>query len=127
MPTGAPFDSLLRPYRIRVDDFAGSSELPEPPQLHLLTHTHSDHTNGLDAVSFASTVVCSKDAKMMLLRHERYAERALKDRDVRAERVRTYKHLRIAPRRNEDGSINYHGARDLLVSCSLCLVFRPVH
>lgn len=124
MPTGTPYDAFVLPYPIRVDDFADSATLKTVPALHLLSHTHSDHINGLSAKSFASTVLCSVDAKEMLLRHEVYAERALHQMDMRAEKVRTFQHLKVQPRMLGDGSVYYHGSRDLLVSCVATLHVR---
>lgn len=121
MPTGTPYNSLIPPYRIRVDDFATSTQ-QDPhagPLLHLLTHTHSDHINGLSAKSFGFKVYCSYDAKEMLLKHEVYAERALQTLNLRAEKVRTYSHLKVDPLQFSDGKIYYQGSRDLLVSISL--------
>ncbi|KAI0715641.1 beta-lactamase-like protein [Cerioporus squamosus] len=127
MPQGAPYNSFILPYPIRVDDFSKSSStnssssalyatasLPSTASLYLLTHTHTDHLTGLAARSFGQTVVCSYDAKEMLLRHEVYAERSLRDAALRAENVRTFAHLRVAPQRLEDGNMAYHGSRDLL-------------
>ncbi|OJT12075.1 Protein artemis [Trametes pubescens] len=125
MPTGTPYNAFIPPYPIRVDDFStpssSSTNESQTPAvgLYLLTHTHTDHLNGLTARSFGQTVVCSHDAKEMLLRHEVYAERALRDMDLRAENVRSYAHLRIEPQRMEDGSMNYAGSRDLLRATSL--------
>ena len=116
MPTGTPYNAFVNPYPIRVDDFSAPDNLPTVPALHLLTHTHSDHINGLSAKSFASTVICSQDAKEMLLRHEVFYERALKDMEVRAKNVRTFQHLKVQPRTTEDGTVYHTGARDLLVS-----------
>ncbi|KAJ7740689.1 hypothetical protein DFH07DRAFT_838776 [Mycena maculata] len=114
MPPGAPYNSFVLPYRIRVDEFATSASQTQVPLLHLLSHTHSDHINGLGAKSFAGTVVCSEDAKAMLLRHEVYAERALHDEEYRAEATRTYAHLKLDPLVYPDGSTCYTGSRDLL-------------
>ena len=61
-------------------------------------------------------MICSPDAKEMLLRHEVFAERQLKEMDIRAENVRTYRHLKVPPRTMDDGTVFYNGARDLLVS-----------
>jgi hypothetical protein len=116
MPPGTPYNSFVLPYRIRVDDFGQSTTEDSNAALHLLTHTHSDHINGLSAQSFGYTVICSKDAKEMLLRHEVYAERELLELDIRAERTRTYAHLKVDPRTQPDGTIYYAGSRDLLVS-----------
>lgn len=122
MPTGTPYNAFIPPYPIRVDDFStpssSSTNESQTPAvgLYLLTHTHTDHLNGLAARSFGQTVVCSHDAKEMLLRHEVYAERALRDMDLRAQNVRSYAHLKIDPQRMEDGSLIHAGSRDLLVS-----------
>jgi len=123
MPTGTPYNSLIPPYRIRVDDFATPTQ-QDPhlgPLLHLLTHTHSDHINGLSAKSFGFKVYCSHDAKEMLLKHEVYAERALQTLNLRAEKVRTYSHLKVDPLQFSDGKIYYQGSRDLLVRPFLVL------
>ncbi|KAI0632302.1 hypothetical protein C8Q77DRAFT_1265751 [Trametes polyzona] len=120
MPQGTPYNAFIPPYSIRVDDFStpssSSTNANQPPaaSLYLLTHTHTDHLNGLSARSFGHTIVCSPDAKEMLLRHEVYAERALRDMDLRAQNVRTFAHLKVEPQRLEDGSLEYTGSRDLL-------------
>ncbi|KAI8978707.1 hypothetical protein BD414DRAFT_465748 [Trametes punicea] len=123
MPQGTPYNAFIPPYPIRVDDFSplppstsSSTDENQSPVvgLYLLTHTHTDHLNGLAARSFGQTVVCSHDAKEMLLRHEVYAERALRDMDLRAQNVRTFAHLRVEPQKLEDGSVHYAGSRDLL-------------
>jgi len=115
MPTGTPYNSFVLPYRIRVDDFATSVTQETAPALHLLTHTHSDHINGLSAKSFGYIVICSHDAKEMLLRHEVYAERALHQMELRTEKTRTYSHLKVDPFVQPDGTMYYTGSRDLLV------------
>jgi len=117
MPTGTPYNSYVLPYRIRVDDFSevNHQDPATTPLLHLLTHTHSDHVNGLSARSFGYRVICSNDAKEMLLRHEVYAERELQALDLRTEKIRTYAHLKVDPLRNPDGTMYYNGSRDLLV------------
>lgn len=94
MPTGTPYNSFIAPYRIRVDDFCSLSN-EATPLLHLLTHTHSDHINGLSAKSFGYNVICSHDAKEMLLNHQVQAERELDNQELRAEKKRTYSHLKI--------------------------------
>ncbi|KAF8959635.1 hypothetical protein BDZ97DRAFT_1666846 [Flammula alnicola] len=116
MPTGTPQNSFVLPYRIRVDDFATStnSDPGASPLLHLLTHTHSDHINGLSAKSFGYQVYCSHDAKEMLLKHEVYAERELQTLELRAEKIRTYSHLKVDPFYHSDGKMYYTGSRDLL-------------
>ena len=121
MPTGTPYNSFVLPYPIRVDDFVTSSNPGDrrlTPALHLLTHTHSDHINGLSNTSFGYTVICSHDAKEMLLKHEVYAERALHDMTLRAEKTRTFRHLKVDPVVRDHGKVYYHGSRDLLVSSS---------
>lgn len=115
MPTGTPYNSFVLPYHIRVDNFATQVTQETTPVLHLLTHTHSDHINGLSATSFGYQVICSYDAKEMLLRHEVYAERELHEMDLRAEKTRTYSHLKVDPRVQADGTTYYTGSRDLLV------------
>lgn len=124
MPVGAPYQSFVQPYPIRVDEFTTpSGGLATIPALHLLTHTHSDHITGLSAKSFASLVVCSVDAKEMLLRHEVYKERELYNREVRAERVRTFGHLKRDSAKMSDGTVVYANARDLLVRLSFFFLF----
>ncbi|KAH7921615.1 hypothetical protein BV22DRAFT_1132123 [Leucogyrophana mollusca] len=124
MPPGTPYHAFALPYPIRVDAFSSPDDLPPPfnkPALHLLTHTHTDHLAGLAAASFDRRVVCSPDAKAMLLRHEVYkerarcdAERAQGEGEGRVERTRTFSHLRIPPVVKPDGRISYTGSRDLL-------------
>ncbi|KAJ7474010.1 beta-lactamase-like protein, partial [Mycena latifolia] len=114
MPPGAPYNSFVVPYRIRVDEFSTSVGQETIPALHLLSHTHSDHITGLQAKSFGYTVICSADAKEMLLRHEVYAERSLHEHEYRAEATRTYSHLKVDPLIYPDGSKYYTGSRDLL-------------
>jgi hypothetical protein len=116
MPQGTPFHGLIPPFPIRVDQFDASPGFTVVPALHLLSHTHSDHILGLSAKSFASTIICSKDAKQMLLRHEVYGERALRDVDLRDEArlSRTFGHLKIPPFL-KDGKLDFSASRDLLV------------
>ncbi|KAI0059573.1 hypothetical protein BV25DRAFT_1860161 [Artomyces pyxidatus] len=115
MPPGTPFHSFIPPFPIRVDEFSSPPTLTTTPALYLLTHTHSDHVNGLAAKSFASTVVCSHDGKEMLLRQETHYARALKAMDLTAETrlSKTYGHLKIPPLRI-GGWVDYQGSRDLL-------------
>ena len=127
MPRGTPLHGFIPPFPIRVDQFGA---LPSPttvPALHLLSHTHSDHIIGLSARSFASTIMCSHDAKQMLLRHEAYHERALKDVDLRDEArlSRTFGHLRLAPFL-KDGKLDFSESRDLLVCFHYMLVRKPL-
>ncbi|KZT27102.1 hypothetical protein NEOLEDRAFT_1131086 [Neolentinus lepideus HHB14362 ss-1] len=114
MPPGSPYNSFVLPYSIRVDEFTSSPSMTTVPALHMLTHTHADHIVGLSAKSFSSIVVCSPDAKEMLLRHEVYYERSLRDMEIRSEAVRTFKHLKVEPIRRRDGQVYYEGSRDLL-------------
>jgi len=83
------------------------------PALHLLTHTHSDHTNGLSVKSFGYVIVCSHDAKEMLLRHQVFAERELWQKELRSELVRTYAHLKVD--RAQSSAAHFQASRDLLV------------
>ena len=115
MPPGAPYRGFILPYSIRVDEFTClPSDYPVAPKLHLLTHTHSDHVLGLSSKSFGHTVICSEDAKQMLLRHESYDERTMFEHGARAEKRRTFRHLKVAPLKRKDGMVE-HGGRDLLV------------
>ncbi|KAF9461155.1 beta-lactamase-like protein [Collybia nuda] len=119
MPPGTPYNSFVPPYRIRVDNFAESQDGSGQPALHLLSHTHSDHINGLSAQSFGYKVICSQDAKEMLLRHEVFAERELHESELKAEKTRTYSHLKVGPFLRQDGSIDRMGYRDLLKTVPL--------
>lgn len=116
MPRETPFHGLIPPFPIRVDQFGTSPQLTAVPALHLLSHTHSDHILGLSAKSFASTIICSPDAKEMLLRHELYSERFLRDVDLRNEArlSRTFGHLKVSPRL-KDGKVDFSVGRDFLV------------
>ncbi|KAE9393280.1 hypothetical protein BT96DRAFT_999590 [Gymnopus androsaceus JB14] len=99
MPPGAPFNLFALPYPIRVDAFSAiSPSSPEPHNavLHLLTHTHSDYTVGLQAKSFF------------------YNEHALHEGEYRAEDNFTFEHLKVDPWIGTDGEVLYHGSRDLL-------------
>ena len=122
MPPGTPYHSFALPYPIRVDNFTAIlDDLPPPynrPPLHLLTHTHSDHIHGLASKSFAYRVICSPDTKEMLLRHEVYAERSLYNHQYRAEKKKTFGHLKIDPLLMPNGQKFFTGSRDLLV-CNL--------
>jgi len=113
MPTGTPYNSFALPYRIKVDNFSTPPNQEVVPALHLLTHTHSDHTNGLSLKSFGYVIVCSHDAKEMLLRHEVFAERELRQKDLRSELVRTYAHLKVD--RVQSPTAHFQASRDLLV------------
>lgn len=116
MPPGTPYESFILPYDIRVDAFSSVVSSTRVPALHLLTHTHSDHIVGLSSKSFASVIVCSHDAKEMLLRHEVYKEREFFETDVRAEKVKTFSHLKIDPIANGDWKSSPAMGRDLLVN-----------
>lgn len=54
----------------------------------------------------------------MLLRHEVFDERFMFEHGIRAEKRRTFKHLKVAPLKKKDGTVE-HGGRDLLVIFSL--------
>jgi len=115
MPRGTPFHGFIPPFPIRVDQFSAFPGRTAVPALHLLSHTHSDHILGLTANSFASTIICSPDAKQMLLRHEPYRERFLKDIDLPEEvrLSRTFGHLKVPPFLR-DGKLDFSAGRDLL-------------
>ncbi|KAJ7597693.1 hypothetical protein C8J56DRAFT_1159547 [Mycena floridula] len=117
MPPGTPFHAYLFPHypSIRVDQFSQVRDFEPPPNVvHFLSHTHSDHIVGLQAKSFGSVVYCSQNAKEMLLRHEVLKERQFYDDNLRAEKNRTFKHLKVDPYRSIHGEIYYQGSRDLL-------------
>jgi glyoxylase-like metal-dependent hydrolase (beta-lactamase superfamily II) len=120
MPPGTPYHSFIPPYPIRVDEFTDpKNEEIRVPALHLLTHTHSDHVIGLNAKSFGGTIVCSIDAKEMLLRHETYTSRYKYDQDYQSEKNKTYSHLKTRlwiPRPGQaDAAAQCVESRDLLV------------
>ena len=115
MPPGTPYNSFIPPYPIRVDEFTDltltaptsnhplssstsqTHTTPTIPALYLLTHTHSDHLTGLSSKSFSGTIVCSHDAKTMLLKHETYRSRFVVDNGYGSEcleRSKTYAHLK---------------------------------
>jgi hypothetical protein len=50
----------------------------------------------------------------MLLRHEVLDERSMFEHGERAEKRRTFKHLKVAPLKRKDGAVE-RGGRDLLV------------
>jgi len=50
----------------------------------------------------------------MLLRHEVFNERSMFEHGERAEKRRTFKHLKVAPLKRKDGTVE-RGGRDLLV------------
>ncbi|KAL5501731.1 hypothetical protein ACEPAH_8991 [Sanghuangporus vaninii] len=103
MPPGTPYNSFVKPYPIRVDEFSvprdGSLTVAA---LHLLTHTHSDHIIGLNARSFGSIIICSWDAKEMLLRHETYQARFLREEEYVFEKQRTFEHLKYSSHPSQD-------------------------
>jgi glyoxylase-like metal-dependent hydrolase (beta-lactamase superfamily II) len=115
MPPGAPYHSFIQPYPIRVDAFATPEGDFTPPALHLLTHTHTDHINGLSSLSFGGQVVCSEVAKEMLLRYEPAAERVEFDLGKRKSKLKPCSHLRIKPT-VKDSKPDFTFARDLLVN-----------
>ncbi|KZV84512.1 hypothetical protein EXIGLDRAFT_753795 [Exidia glandulosa HHB12029] len=120
MPTGTPNYGLIPPFNIRVDTFHTPRDEPfSPPALYLLSHTHTDHTVGLSAKSFSSRVVCSPDARQMLLAMEPAADRIAVDNGKKALRNRPFSHLKIDPVTREDGSVDYSMTRDLLLALPL--------
>jgi len=116
MPLGTPDYGFVRPYRIRVDSFQSPRDIElEPAALYLLSHTHTDHLTGLSARSFGSRVICSLDARAMLLSMEPAADRIAFDKKELAKRNRPYAHLKVDPLTRADGTKDYSMARDLLV------------
>ncbi|KAF8516335.1 beta-lactamase-like protein, partial [Hysterangium stoloniferum] len=117
MPPSAPHHSFLHPYRIRVDNFTTPKDPSfSTPALYLLSHTHSDHITGLDAKSFGSRIICSNDAKHMLLNYEPASDRIAFDNGEKSEKIRPYSHLKIeTPSR---GPVNIF-SRDLLRTLAL--------
>ena len=113
MPTGAPYQGHVPPYpAIRVDAFSVPREGNyHVAHLHLLTHTHSDHIMGLESTSFGQLVVCSQDAKNMLLRAEKYPDRIAFDQKRISSEVRPWAHLRTQSRTGKKTEL----VRDLLV------------
>ncbi|KAI0309278.1 hypothetical protein OF83DRAFT_87503 [Amylostereum chailletii] len=122
MPPGAPHHGFIPPFPIRVDEFNTPQDdlMKKDASLFLLSHTHSDHINGLSAKSFGGTIVCSHAAKQMLLKHEPLRERMLKDVDLKGEERdgRTFGHLKKGPLVVGD-AVHYGGARDLLKDLGL--------
>ncbi|KAI5119407.1 hypothetical protein M0805_005950 [Coniferiporia weirii] len=117
MPPGTPYNSFIVPYPIRVDEFSVSrntSPFQAVAALHLLTHTHSDHIIGLNAKSFGSVVICSADAKQMLLRHETHWARVRKEQEYIPERERTFSHLKASPPSSDEVQANDPSSYDLL-------------
>ncbi|KAI0032796.1 hypothetical protein K488DRAFT_11731, partial [Vararia minispora EC-137] len=115
MPPGTPFRGFIHPYSIRVDEFSCSPEVPSA-KLFMLSHTHTDHIVGLNAKSFSSKILCSRDAKAMLLAFEPLKERLLKDRDLVGEERsgRAFGHLAVKPV-CVGTRVDYAGSRDLLM------------
>lgn len=117
MPQGTPYNSFVKPYPIRVDEFSTpKGGLETVPALHLLTHTHSDHVSGLNAKSFGQVIICSADSKEMLLRHETFQARSMKEEQFAAGRIRTYSHLKAKLKSTTTTQINDPDSMDLLVS-----------
>ncbi|KZO97143.1 hypothetical protein CALVIDRAFT_554751 [Calocera viscosa TUFC12733] len=118
--TTTPYPHLHLYPEILVDLFC----VPPPPNpqvtpaLHLLSHTHVDHIRGLDAKSFCGKVVCSPDAKTMILRMETAKDRVDYDRGLREQKIRRWARLRVGPRKR-DGRLMWDGTRDLLTAVPL--------
>ncbi|KIO24727.1 hypothetical protein M407DRAFT_212107, partial [Tulasnella calospora MUT 4182] len=97
MPTGTPYNGHIPPYNnIRIDSFSTPTSSGavdyKSPDLLLLTHTHSDHVQGLASKSFGLPLHCSADARTMLLRHESLQERK-KNTEPGTHGNRAYAHL----------------------------------
>ncbi|KAG8965244.1 hypothetical protein FRC03_000789 [Tulasnella sp. 419] len=76
----------------------------KPAEIHLLTHTHSDHIGGLKNTSFGLPVICSPDAKEMLLNLESLRDRVAYDNGLKGRRVQPYRHLCGEIQTSADGS-----------------------
>lgn len=101
MPAGAPFESHIPPYdQIRVDSFTGTTY--RPAWINLLSHIHSDHTQGLSAPTFSSRVVCSEDSKKMLLLVESVDDRINYDKGIITYKKRTFAALKRDGRNHRD-------------------------
>ncbi|CAE6519796.1 unnamed protein product [Rhizoctonia solani] len=101
MPVGAPFESHVEPYsQIRVDDFTNTTY--RPAWINLLSHIHSDHTQGLNAPSFSLQVVCSRDSKSMLLLLESVDNRIKFDNGVISQRKRAFAALQRSGKNHRD-------------------------
>ena len=126
MPDGAIPGGYAIPYtNIRIDDFSACEG--DATHLYMLTHTHSDHIQGLANKSFASPLVCSKDAKQMLLNHEPLKERLFRDGALKGDyrRPKTFSHLKRNPA-TVAGKVYWAGTRDLMVSRAYCHRLDPL-
>lgn len=93
MPLASPHNSFIPPFdSIRVDNFTRVEDKSIGFITYLLTHAHSDHLPGLQS-EFATTVLCTRDTKTLVLCNETEANRILYDNRSISEIVRTYKHL----------------------------------
>ncbi|KAG8882837.1 hypothetical protein FRB97_007661 [Tulasnella sp. 331] len=72
MPTGTPYSGHIPPYKhVRVDSFTNLGEDRNyRDDLLLLTHTHSDHKQGLLSKSMGLPFYCTGDAQTMLANYE---------------------------------------------------------
>lgn len=116
MPDGAIPGGYALPYsNIRIDEFSACED--DAIHLYMLSHTHSDHIQGLANKSFASPLICSKDAKQMLLNHELLKERMFRDSVLKGDyrKPRTFGHLKRDPA-TVAGKVYWVGTRDLMVS-----------
>jgi hypothetical protein len=92
MPTGTPSSDRTIFVSTTSSQTSWQHTSSTPP------HPYSDHNIlGLSAKSFGYTVICSKNAKQMLLKHEVYKERALHEMEYRSQKTRTFSHLKVDP------------------------------
>ncbi|KZT51312.1 hypothetical protein CALCODRAFT_477336 [Calocera cornea HHB12733] len=118
--TTTPYPHLHLYPEILVDLFC----VPPPPNpqvapaLYLLSHTHVDHIRGLDSPTFCGKVVCSADAKEMILRMETAKDRVDFDRGAREQKIRRWAKLKVGPSKR-DGRLVWEGTRDLLTAVPL--------
>ncbi|KAG8997285.1 hypothetical protein FRB93_000418 [Tulasnella sp. JGI-2019a] len=124
MPTGTPYSGHIPPYNnIRIDAFTNlGNDRNYPDELLLLTHTHSDHIQGLLSKSFGLPFYCTNDAQTMLANYEPQASRVAYDREGKtngAKPDRPLAHLNSHGKTSSDGtgaSLNRKLPKTILVS-----------
>ena len=91
------FDGLVREFpKIRIDYFRHHADQPAPAAL-FLSHVHSDHLMGLEAVKMPF-VYCSSITRRILLKMEKYPHRINYARGILEARKQHYKHLKTVLR-----------------------------
>src|SRR5271155_5383371 len=88
------FDGVIHEFpQIRIDYFRQHATLP-PPLACFLSHTHSDHLQGLESLK-SPFVYCSAATKRILLRMERYSHRMNFANGILEARKQHYRRLRL--------------------------------